>query len=272
MGRTKKKKTNGKNVKRLIYQVAVGNPPPFYQVCIDSTAAYCKRFGFEHIVQTEPTIRLRPVNSHRSERAVERFGYLPHFEKNNMFALLDEYDQIGYIDADIFIRKTTPNIFDELEPETTIAGVRECDMPLARHFVGKVKEYSYGQYGMLPEMKKLDGPKGIPYHNSGVLAMNSQNIKPYLNGETPDEFVRRKEFEGFVNGVGKWKWASDQTPLNWWFVKEGMNVKCLDWKWNALYKGIRDDKIPQAHMIHFFLATKLQKEGVDIVKIIEKLK
>jgi lipopolysaccharide biosynthesis glycosyltransferase len=206
--------------------------------------------------------------------AVERFGYLPHFEKANMFKskYLDRYDQIAYIDADIFIRDSAPNIFDELDPITTIAGVRECDMPLTQQFVSKVKEYSYGQYGMLTEMKKLDGPKGIPYYNSGVLVMNSQNIKPYLNGETPDEFVRRKEFEKFVNGEGKWKWASDQTPLNWWFIKENMKAQRLDWKWNALYSAIPKTNFAEAHFLHFFLATKLQKKGVDIVKLIEELK
>ncbi len=255
----------------MIYQVAVGKPPPFYQVCIDSAAAYCQRYDIEHIVQTEPTIRLRPVNSHRSELAVERYGYLPHFEKSNMFNYLDEYDQISYIDADIFIREDAPNIFDELDENVTRAGVRECDLPLNGEFKHKVKEYSYGQYGMLSEMKAIDSDKGIPYYNSGVLLMNTQNIKPYLNNETADEFVRRKEFEGFVNGEGKWKWASDQTPLNWWFIKENMNMKQLDWKWNALYSALTTS-MSDAYFVHFFLASKLQKKGVDIVKLIEKLK
>ncbi len=259
-------------MKRLIYQVSVGDPPPFYKTCTDSVYEYCGRYGIDHIIQTVPVIKLRPVNSHRSEMAVERFGYLPHFEKANAFLFLDEYDQIAIIDADIFIRDNAPNLFDEMNDNTVVAGVRECDMPLTPQTAGKVKEYSYGQYGMLPEMKKLDGPNGIPFYNTGVLVFNSQKFKPYLNGNTPEEFVKRKEFEKFVNGEGKWKWASDQTPLNWWFQKEGMVTQNLDWKWNALYKGIHDNKLAEAYTLHFFLATKLQKQGVDIVKVIEKLK
>jgi lipopolysaccharide biosynthesis glycosyltransferase len=266
-------------MKRLIYQVAVGNPPPFYQVCIDSVASYVQQVNdhpmeanIDHIVQREPTIRLRPVNSHRSELAVERYGYLPHFEKANMFNYLDEYDQIVYIDADIFIKDSAPNIFGELDFDTTMAGIRECDMPLPPAFMNKVKEYSYGQYGMLKEMKAIDTSKGIPFYNTGVLAFNTKELKPFLNGETADEFVRREEFERFVNGEGKWKWASDQTPLNWWFVKENMKLKNLDWRWNALYDGVDNKMLSQSHFVHFFLATKLQKKGVDIVKLIEKLR
>ena len=138
-------------MKTLIYQVSVGSktPPPFYKVCIDSVSEYCKKYDIDHVVQRDPIIRLRPVNSQRSEKAVERFGYLPHFEKANAFNYLDEYDKIAIIDADIFVRDITPNMFDQLDEDTVIAGVRECDMPLTPQFVSKVKEYSIGQYGML---------------------------------------------------------------------------------------------------------------------------
>ena len=153
---------------------------------------------------------------------------MPHFEKANAFNYLDEYDQIAIIDADIYIRDITPNIFDPLDEDTVVAGVREYDMPLTPDFVSKIKIYSIGQYGMLDEMEKTD--KGIPFYNTGVLVINSKKFKPYLNGDTPEEFVKRKEFERFVNGEGKWKWSMDQTPLNWWFQKEKMNTKPLDWK------------------------------------------
>ena len=261
-------------MKRLIYQVCVGNPPPFYETCTNSVKRYCERLGFEYYKQTDPIIKLRPVNSHRSEMAVERYGYLPHFEKANAFNtyFTNSFDQIAIIDADIYIKDNAPNIFEDVREDTVVAAVKECNMPLTSQLVGKIKEYSYGQYGMLPEMKKLDGPKGIPFFNTGVLVFNIENLVPYLNGNTPEEFVKRPEFEKFVNGEGKWKWAADQTPLNWWFVKENMNAQDLDWKWNALYKGIHDKNLAEAYTIHFFLATKLLKEGVDINELIKKLK
>ena len=71
-------------MKRLIYQVKVGpNPPVYYDTCIRSAAEYCTKYGIDHVVQTEPILKIRPVNSHRSEQAVERLGYLPIYEKEN---------------------------------------------------------------------------------------------------------------------------------------------------------------------------------------------
>ena len=262
-------------MKTLIYQVSVGSktPPPFYKTCINSVAKYCKKYNIDHIVQTEPIIRLRPVNSHRSEKAVERFGYLPHFEKANAFNYLDDYDKLAIVDADIFIRDITPNMFDELDDETTFAGVRECDMPLTRQFVNKVKQYSISQYGSLKVMKRTGYLKDeIPFYNTGLMLINSRKFQPYLNDDSPEEFVKRKEFERFVNGEGSWKWASDQTMLNWWFQKENISTKNLDWKWNVLYKGVKDSVLPEAYLLHFFLAAKLLKEGVNVDSVIEQLK
>ncbi|KKM95451.1 hypothetical protein LCGC14_1188230, partial [marine sediment metagenome] len=56
--------------------------------------AYCEKYGIDHIVQTEPILKIRPINSHRSVPAVERYGYLPVFEKENAFALLGEFDKV----------------------------------------------------------------------------------------------------------------------------------------------------------------------------------
>ena len=39
---------------------------------------------------------------------------LPIYEKENAFDYFDDYDQIAIIDADIYIRDTAPNIFNEL--------------------------------------------------------------------------------------------------------------------------------------------------------------
>ena len=99
----------------------------------------------------------------------------------------------------------------------------------------------------------------------------SSKIKEYLNGETPLEFIRRKEFERFVNGEGNWKWSTDQTLLNFWVRKSGMKRKNIDWKWNALFKGIKDEKLPEAHFIHFFLSGNLPQKGAEIPSIIKNL-
>ena len=102
-------------MKRMIYQVAVGAQSNLYKHCIKSTAEYCKKYGIEHIVQTEPVLKIRPdlERTGRSKEAVERLGYLPIFEKETAFLHINEYDQIAIIDSDIYIRPTAPNIFKD---------------------------------------------------------------------------------------------------------------------------------------------------------------
>lgn len=256
---------------RLIYQVKVGpNPPAYYDVCIKSAEEYCNKYGIDHIIQTEPILKIRPVKSARSERAVERLGYLPIYEKENAFNYLDQYDQIAIVDSDIFIRDSAPNIFDELDDDTVFAGVLEKDMPLTPQYIKKINGYSQGQYGNLKDVQWERGDYGIAFYNMGLMLF-SNKIREYLNGETPEQFIRRPEFERFVNGEGSWKWSTDQTLLNYWVRKSGMKVKYLDWKWNALFKGVRDEVLPDSYFVHFFLSNNLPKKGVEIQSIIKDL-
>jgi hypothetical protein len=50
-----------------------------------------------------------------------------------------------------------------------------------------------------------------------------------------------------------------------------MKTKDLSWKWNALVKAVRDDVLPQAHFLHFFLAAKLPRKGLEIPDMIKDL-
>ena len=259
-------------MKNMIYQVKVGpNPPAFYDTCINSVARYCEKYNIDHKVQREPLLKIRPIKSHRSERAVERLGYLPIYEKENAFNYIDEYDKIAIVDSDIFIRESAPNIFDELDEDVIFAGVLEREMPLTPQYIQKIKAYSKGQYGQLNDVDwKWNPTYGAEFYNMGLMLF-SNKIAEYLNGETPEQFIRRKEFERFVNGEGNWKWSTDQTLLNYWVKKSGMKTKNLDWKWNALFKGVRDEVLPQAYFMHFFLANILPKKGAEIPDIINNL-
>lgn len=258
-------------MKRLIYQVKVGpNPPAYYDVCINSVKQYCENYGIDHIVQTDPILKIRPVKSQRSEQAVERLGYLPIYEKENAFSYLDDYDQICIVDSDIYILPSAPNIFDELKPDTDFAGVIEQHLPCTQKYKKKIEGYSRSQYVKLaiPSWKRAGN--GFEFYNMGLMLFNF-SIKQYLNGETPEQFIKRKEFEPFVNGEGNWRWSTDQTLLNYWVRKSGMNLQVLDWKWNALFKGVTDESLKDAYFIHFFLSNNLPKKGEEIPWIVENL-
>jgi len=258
-------------MKTLIYQVKVGTVPPFYDICIESVARYCKIHNITHIVQTEPKLKIRPLNSQRSIQAVERLGYLPIFEKEVAFEYLDEYDATCIIDADIYIRDNSPNIFDQLDNDTVFAGVLEKDMPLTTQYINKIKAYSTGQYSNVANRNWGHTPTfGYEFYNMGLMLF-SNKIKRYLNGQTPKEFIQRSEFEKYVNGYGNFKWSTDQTLLNVWVRDSGMQLKNLNWKWNALFKGVRDEVLSESYFIHFFLSNVLPQKGQEIPKIINDL-
>jgi hypothetical protein len=262
-------------MRRMIYQVYVGKPSKLYDHCTASVAAYCSRHGIDYTLQRSPILRIKPdvFSTNRSKESYEKHGgFLPIFEKENAFDYFDAADQIAIVDADIYIRPDAPNIFDELKPETEFAGVVEREMPITEQYAQKIINYSRMQYGQLHNNKVDFTPNelGFEFYNMGLMVMN-KGITRYLRGETPREFIMRPEFKDFVDGAGPWKWSTDQTLLNTWVRKEKMVQQHLDWKWNALYKGVRDDKIKEAHFVHFFLKDLLPERGENVQRLMEEI-
>ena len=71
-------------------------------------------------------------------------GYLPIYEKENAFDLIDNYDQIGIIDADIYIRPDSPNIFTEFGHDNAWGSVSEREMDINEALYKKdTKLFSY---------------------------------------------------------------------------------------------------------------------------------
>jgi len=255
-------------LKRLIYQVSISKKPSvLYEFCLDSVSRYCKRHGIEHVVQTEPILKIKPdpKSSGRSSESYEKHGgFLPIYEKQNAFDLLHEYDQVAIIDADIYVRESAPNVFDELGSEYDFGGVIEREMPLTDLYKKKILRYSQGQYEQFTDVDwKWDPRLGAEFFNMGVMVLNN-SFKRYLNGQTAREFLGRKEFKKFVDGIGQLKWSTDQSLLNYFIRKEKMRMKNLDWRWNALYNGIEAHKVRDAHLVHFFLREHLPAKGEDL--------
>jgi len=250
---------------RLIYQVRVGEDRPFYDACIESVRQYADRVGADHIVQRDAVLRIAPTRSARSENAL-RLGYLPIYEKENALGYLDRYEQVLILDADVYVKATAPDIF--AQSTTDFAGVVERDMPLTAQYFNKIRKYSKGQYELLADVDWKWNADGAEFFNMGVMLLGS-GIRRFLRGETPGEFLRRPEFERFVNGEGHWRWSTDQTLLNWWVKSSGMSVTRLDWRWNALYGAVAD--VSAAHFVHFFLSAKMPRGGAEIPSIIGSL-
>lgn len=258
-------------MKRMIYQVYTGAPSKLYDHCVASVRDYCEQYGIDHIVQKFPKMKIKPdiFRTNRSKESYEKYGgFLPIYEKENAFDYWDKYDQICIVDADIWIRPDSPNIFDELKPDTDFAGMIERESPILPWYVDKLKGYTQMQYGPLNKIDWDFGPKGGQFFNMGLMLMN-KSITKYLRGDTGKQFIQRPEFKDFVDGMGAWKWSTDQTLLNYWVRKEKMNLQHLDYKWNGLYTAI--DNIKDAHFVHFFLKDKLPNRGEDVSNLMSKV-
>lgn len=261
-------------MKRLIYQVAVGKPSKLYEHCIESVSNYCKNHGIGHIVQREPVYRIKPdpFNSGRSKESYEKYGgYLPIFEKEVAFDYLNDYDQIAIIDADIYIRTEAPNVFDDFGTDKAFGAVIEREMPIENWYREKIINYSRMQYGHLHNNKtdfKLN-QLGFEFANMGVILLNSESFLPYLKGQSGKQFLQRAEFKDFVDGVGPWKWSTDQTLLNTFVRKYNVPFKRMHWKWNGLYTA--NSRIKECHFVHFFLKDKLPNKGEDVKSLMRQI-
>ena len=261
--------------KRLVYQVYTGKRSELYDFCVDSVMAYCEKYSIDHIVQKNPIMKIKPdvFATNRSTESYEKYGgFLPIYEKENAFDYFDLYDQIAIIDADVWIRPDSPDVFDYLSNAHDFGGVVEREMPILPWYQQKIKNYSHMQYHPLREEADFTplSATGYEFFNMGVMVMN-KSITKYLrkNGiqQSGKEFIERPEFKRFVDGLGAWKWSTDQTLLNYWVRKEKMNLCRLNWKWNALYTAVSNDDIKKANFVHFFLKDKLPNKGENVEEL-----
>ncbi len=240
-----------------------------YDFCTTSVRDYAKAIGADYKLQTIPILKIKPnpFTTGRSKEAVDRLGYLPIFEKENAFDYFPEYDQIAIIDSDVWIRLGSPSIFNEIG-DADFAGVVERDMPITNEYLRKIINYSQMQYSSIKNVNFDPNSKGYRFYNMGVMLMN-KSIMKYLNGESAKQFLERPEFQPFVDGVGTWKWSTDQTLLNTWVVHSGMRHKGIDWKWNGLYSV--NTRIKECHFVHFFLRDKLPERGENIKELMKNV-
>lgn len=266
-------------MKTMIYQVCIGKAAnsKLYKHCIQSVADYCEKHGFDHIVQRTPILRIKPnvFRTNRSKESYEKHGgYLPIYEKEQAFAYLDQYDRIAIIDADIYIRPDSTNIFEEFGDEHAFGAVSEREMNITEDYKRKIANYSRMQYLSLhkPSVGIDFKPNdfGYEFFNMGMILMNCKKFAPFLKGQTPKQFIERSEFENFVDGIGPWKWSTDQTLLNYFIKKHRISTKHMPCKWNGLYTA--NTNIQECQFVHFFLKDKLPSAGENVSELMELIK
>lgn len=263
-------------MKKLIYQVYVSKRSKLYDHCTASVERYAKRIGADYICQTAPQLMIRPdpFVTNRSKESYEKYGgYLPIYEKENAFAYLSsdgEYDQLAIIDADVYIRETAPDIFEDIKPDSDFGGVIERDMPITPEYREKIINYSRMQYSTLNHVDWNWNGNGAEFFNMGVMVMN-RSFSKYYEGKTPKEFLTQPRFKQFIDGMGAWKWSTDQTLLNTWLKEENMKVTHLNYVWNGMYNAIVPKAVPNCHFVHFFLRSKLPNHGENVEALMKDI-
>ena len=188
-------------MKRLIYQVCLGKKSRLYEHCINSVKEYCKLYNIDHFVQTIPKLRIKPdiFSTNRSVESYEKHGgFLPIYEKENAFSYFPAYDQIAIIDADVWIRPESPNVFESLSSAFNAGFVCEREMPITETYRRKIINYSQMQYSTLNSVDwKWDKYNCGEFFNMGIMILN-KSIHKYLKGQTPHQFLMRNEFKRFV--------------------------------------------------------------------------
>jgi len=257
-------------MKRLIYQVYVGKKSRLYDHCTASVKAYCKAHDIDYVLQEQPILMITPdvFQTNRSKEATARLGYLPIFEKENAFAYLRSYDQVAIIDSDVYIRPYAPNVFEFLEPEYDFGGVVEREMPITKAYKSKIRGYSAMQYQSIKHVDFKKNDLGYEFMNMGVMIMN-KSVLNYLKGMTPLQFLRQPKFKAFVDGLGPWKWSTDQTLLNTWIKEDKLKVKNMHWTWNGLFSA--NTRIKDCHFVHFFLKDKLPEAGENVKELMKQI-
>lgn len=253
--------------RRLVFQVSVGKHAKsrMYRTLTDRCEDYARRLGVEYQRLEEPVLRVTP--SEHSNRSVESYekhgGYLPIFEKLNALDFLSDFDEVAVIDADVYVRSESPSIFDQVSPTASLAAVVERKMPLSRDYVAKIKGYSRAQFQSLQDVDWRWNRRGAHFFNLGVMVIRPSVMKDF-GVTSAREFLSMGENRPFIDGVGNWKWSTDQTLLNYWLKKTGSQVEELDWRWNVLYGAVRKTASYQGFFTHFFLRDLLPDKGENI--------
>lgn len=259
-------------MKTLIYQVYTGKRSKLYDTCTDSVKQYAERIGAEYIQQRNPILMIKPdiFQTNRSTESYAKYGgFLPIYEKENAFTYLKTYDQVAVIDADVYVRPSvTDSIFADISPDYHFGAVVERQMPITEKYQAKIANYSRMQYSNIKSVDWKWNQLGAEFMNMGVMVLN-KSIEKYFNGETPKQFLSRPRFKPFIDGLGAWKWSTDQTLLNTWVREEKMNIKHLDWKWNGLYTA--NTRIEECNFIHFFLKDLLPQKGENIEELLNEI-
>jgi len=225
---------------RAIVTIAMGSDPS-YRYGIASMERYANRVGAKVIVIREPFIPIKGLSDAR---------HMAWLQKIYALQLVDQFESILYVDADVLITPTAPDIFQLMNRLNAECAIYDEGHLGRQHYVHQLQEV-IGQ--PLPDdLFKV-------YFNAGVIYLSRGS---QIGRELEAEDVRAV----MKGGVS----CPEQTWLNYLIHLKGQGVTLLERKYNFMEE--RNDDLESrldAYFIHYagysFRASKRQKR-VDVMR------
>lgn len=149
-----------------------------------------------------------------------------HWEKLAMADLLNTYDRIAWLDADVIVRHNGPSIFEAAPYDVLSAWDQGPD---DANSIGDLRNCAkfYGQSHVLSQVPR--------YFNAGVLVLSRCHAGLFAEPET------------FFKGINP-----EQTFLNFRKYQLGLAYEPLDWRWNMIPQiWAGEEYRSRANFIHY---------------------
>lgn len=158
-----------------------------------------------------------------------------YFEKFYFIDLLEKYERVLYLDADVLITPKAENVFEKYSDTTKFYAYNETDHTETMDRDPYVNPLIFDQpYWPFDEKGKRQ------YFNAGVFLVSK---------------INKEKFENFknipnINGIMSF---GDQTYLNYMVVKNKINFESLDYSFNRMHLGNKDyeNKRYDSNFIHY---------------------
>lgn len=211
--------------KTLIFQIDIGigtqwGDEPISKFiknnCIPSVKKYCSKYGYDYQIFTES----------QYETIGGKFDFLPnklkHYAFEKYFYLDNEYEQIVYLDTDIYISNNAEKLPD-------IKGI------LCAEETGGASKELFNKVNNLSQFH--------PYYNAGVFMLDNPSALQLF------EYMINR-INNRIKSKGK---NSDNMMLNEYFLekKELINLNTISNKWNYMPFLPNSTKLSDINFFHF---------------------
>ena len=196
-------------MKKAIYTINIpqtSEQAEFFNTCMKSQQQYARRIGADFIMRSST---VDPIGDHDRAKIL--------FQKFYLYDLLNYYDRVLFLDADVLIKKDAPDIFTEHTNTNKLYMLNEC----AAYNIPDINMYVEQMIKIRPtEWRKNNGL--YEHYNAGVM----------LVSKAQRELFKYDAGEYFIL-PSKPMWE-EQPYINYKIQKMNIPIECLDKKFNTM--------------------------------------